>query len=477
MDIETQNIIIDDIVTSLQDLQSLPCTLMVFVGGLLSGSAASINPGGTTPDMYDERILSSAFRFFTAPRSRTEMDRILRAPCACPVEIAQDDPLHTWAQDAISEGIQAGRFQWPLQVVFAQFFTFIFAATNYNQSLRRRSYPPHLEPIKPTNVWPKTLRQVLPYGAEDTMRALLGWFNVDIGATNVELLVRVVTGVFGYTSQVTLPYMIASPAFISRGILPLLQRGCDLMTTSLSQAVSAFETCQTALFSITVHWCGPTHRRVLLEGHAVALLTACDRAVQLMASRTRSRVPSRRIAELQGKLDTLARALGTFAGMLMQDMFWWTQGKVAYKFSGLSAASHLNSYFHRVLSALEYSSEGGCCGSPECTQSSLDVASLRLCGGCRRVTYCSRRCQKIAWRHLTAPHRRVCDPIRRVCEENAVPRTRIKVLKLNKTSISERFDEMLGEHIAEHFDALVRYRMVTFSSMHIDIPNWGILLK
>jgi hypothetical protein len=309
------------------------------------------------------------------------------------------------------------------------------------------------------------------------MRALLGWFSVDIGATNVELLVRVVSGVFGYTSQVTLPYMITSPAFISRGILPLLQRGCDLMPSALSQAVTAFETCQTALFSITVHRCGPTHRRVLLEGHAVALLTTCDRVVQLMASRTRSRVLSRRIAELQGKLDTLARALGTFAGMLMQDMFWWTQGKVAYKFSVVPAVPHLNSCFHRVLSALEYSSESGCCGSPECTQSSLDVASLRLCGGCRRVTYCSRRCQKISWRHPAAPHRRICDPIRRVCKESAVPRTRIKVLKLNKNSIPERFDEMLGEHIAEHFDALVRYRMVTFSSMHASIPNGCILLK
>jgi hypothetical protein len=144
MDLATQNMIIDDIVDLLHDLKSLPCTLMVFVGGLLSGSAASINPGDTTPDMYDERILTNAFRFFTTPRRRSEMNRILRAPCACPVEIVQDNPLHTWAQGAISEEIQAGRFQWPLQVVFAQFFTFIFAAKNYNQSLRGRSYPPHL---------------------------------------------------------------------------------------------------------------------------------------------------------------------------------------------------------------------------------------------------------------------------------------------------------------------------------------------
>jgi hypothetical protein len=476
MDIETQNIIIEDIAASLQDLTSLPCTLMVFVGGLLSGSASSINPGGTTPDMYDERILTNAFRFFTAPRRRSEMDRILRAPCACPAEIIQDDPLHTWAQDAIFEEIQAGRFQWPLQVVFAQFFTFIFAATNYNQSLRRRSYPPHLVPIKPTNVWPKTLRQVLPHGAEDTMRALLGWFNVDIGVTNVELIVRVVNGVYSYTSQVTLPYMITSPAFIARGILPLLQRGCDLMPTNMAQALDVFQTCQMALFSIAVHRCGPTHRRAFLESHAVALLGMCDRAVQLLA-RVRAGLPRRVITALQSRLDMLVQMLDTFAGMLMQDLFCWTEGKVTYKLSVVPAVPHLNSCFHRVLSALEYSSEGGCCGSPECTQSSLDVASLRLCGGCRRVMYCSRRCQKIAWKHLATPHRRFCDLIRRVCEENAVPRMRIKVLKLNRNSIPKRFDEMLGEHIAEYFDALIRYRMAKFSSTHVGIPNWGILLK
>jgi hypothetical protein len=58
-----------------------------------------------------------------------------------------------------------------------------------------------------------------------------------------------------------------------------------------------------------------------------------------------------------------------------------------------------------------------------------------------------------------------------------VPRTRIKVLKLNKNSIPERFDETLGQHIADHFDVLVRYRMAKFSSTHVGISNWGILLK
>jgi hypothetical protein len=52
----------------------------------------------------------------------------------------------------------------------------------------------------------------------------------------------------------------------------------------------------------------------------------------------------------------------------------------------------------------------GRCHGPTCmrTRASEEGRKFALCQGCKRAAYCSRRCQKIAWSHSTAPHREVC---------------------------------------------------------------------
>jgi hypothetical protein len=49
------------------------------------------------------------------------------------------------------------------------------------------------------------------------------------------------------------------------------------------------------------------------------------------------------------------------------------------------------------------------CHAPACTQT---FSNARVCGGCRIAAYCSRRCQKRAWRAPQAAHREVCDIFR-----------------------------------------------------------------
>jgi hypothetical protein len=46
------------------------------------------------------------------------------------------------------------------------------------------------------------------------------------------------------------------------------------------------------------------------------------------------------------------------------------------------------------------------CFAPACQRTRVDCR-MRLCMGCRRVSYCSRRCQKKAWTHESAAHRDV----------------------------------------------------------------------
>jgi hypothetical protein len=61
------------------------------------------------------------------------------------------------------------------------------------------------------------------------------------------------------------------------------------------------------------------------------------------------------------------------------------------------------------------------CYGPGCIATYADRSkTFKRCSGCRVATYCSRKCQKAAWRHPTAAHREVCS-LYRACKDAMLP--------------------------------------------------------
>ena len=60
----------------------------------------------------------------------------------------------------------------------------------------------------------------------------------------------------------------------------------------------------------------------------------------------------------------------------------------------------------------------GCCPAPGCGQqvgSTESVgAGLKICGRCRQVAYCSRNCQKAAWKR---GHKKECEALQAACDK------------------------------------------------------------
>jgi hypothetical protein len=71
-------------------------------------------------------------------------------------------------------------------------------------------------------------------------------------------------------------------------------------------------------------------------------------------------------------------------------------------------------YLSAELRSLENSQR---CTAPNCLTTLAD-RRLKLCLGCRRVKYCSRRCQKKAWSHSDVGHRSVCTMLCSIHETN-----------------------------------------------------------
>jgi hypothetical protein len=61
------------------------------------------------------------------------------------------------------------------------------------------------------------------------------------------------------------------------------------------------------------------------------------------------------------------------------------------------------------------------CYGPGCIATYADRSkTFKRCSGCCVATYCSRKCQKAAWRHPTAAHREVCG-LYRACKDAMLP--------------------------------------------------------
>jgi hypothetical protein len=102
------------------------------------------------------------------------------------------------------------------------------------------------------------------------------------------------------------------------------------------------------------------------------------------------------------------------------------------------------------------------CGAPGCVKTRAD-GRLRCCTGCRRVMYCSRACQKAAWRHTIA-HRDVCQAIPLLCLAMEIPEQGIFDFMKDFREGELRTDpthERLYHQVLDHFAKLTSYELKT----------------
>jgi len=65
--------------------------------------------------------------------------------------------------------------------------------------------------------------------------------------------------------------------------------------------------------------------------------------------------------------------------------------------------------------------------APECNGTFAAAGrSFPRCAGCGILCYCSRECQRSAWRHVKAPHKDVCPKLRVLHERTNLPQKEVK---------------------------------------------------
>jgi hypothetical protein len=319
-----------------------------------------------------------------------------------------------------------------------------------------------LNEIQQRTDWPTSLEHILPYGPEGTMRGLLWWFRLNLDNACLSYIIPMLYTIQRITGPLTLPFLVSSHIWISRGVLSAfgnashaLEADAERRTkdSSLETTLSGLTDCSKATTDIVLG-CDRVQRKEMLRESAVLLLDALVRALNAMCnlSHCAGLVKTEAFMEANGDPQRL--------GQMMRMDFPHIVTPSACKFTNVAFSATYSSTWCQTLATVCYLREWSRCASPECAKTFCDAWPLKRCGGCRIITYCSRRCQTNAWNHPIVPHRRICATLRYACLN----------YRLDKGHFGRRaaergeprgFKDVVGHLIVDFFEDQTRYEIAT----------------
>jgi ferredoxin len=325
----------------------------------------------------------------------------------------------------------------PLLELILEPFTVVDSEYNSSQYARRLHTLPH------RRVWPRSIKSVLPHGPEGTVRALSRILATDITAKGREHVYTAFCRMLQLCSPLVAPLLIRSSFFARHAISPMrdlrlepeshvqgkldsrhntkvmacIQAFVDLMSEIVVRSTSEAErvafhglapSSTLATYAYCIDVCqtvqalvnAPSARKHYQE-HRPTWLPIVNPAIQQLA--------------ILG-----AKLCGDYPSVVQAEMSIAARRLVFERLrSNLSSSTETEKQIRRFVLLMHHLEVRQRCGAPGCAMTRAD-GRLRCCTGCRRVMYCSKACQKAAWRHTIA-HRDVCQVIELLCVTMGVP--------------------------------------------------------
>jgi hypothetical protein len=412
------------------------------------------------PHIPDE-MMTVAFRWLTAPRTTSERNNLFRSStsCNCP-DTHQQEKSHR----RITQKYRSSSHQSPLSLL-VQVLCNIIGVGLTDGGGDSPSSKSQMRVIVSGKrlIWPTKIEQVLPWGPEDTTRGLLGWFISGLGPYFPVHLLRMTDKYLYFTHPKTIGYLLTSRAFVPGAVLGgltqarTIYRKNDIRDKSLNDFIifgTVLTTSVRLIFRVVRERINETQRKALLQAYSTQLIVVYD---QLLVIRdeigSRSNMPTV-VNESFVQLDFMG-------GLLLTD---FPDMSVPSLLVFLPGSQFPQTVWQRFILALQCTTWSYRCASPHCLNTDADVPALRTCGQCRRVSYCSRQCQRRSWSHPVAPHRLICAKLRQICEAYGVPRRNPRDLINVHVNVTPRnYDEHLSITIGivDALSAQTKYELET----------------
>jgi hypothetical protein len=409
----------------------------------------------------------TCFTWLTRPREGQEMLELSQAQCTCG-SAASNVSSH----QAGLEVMKRLRFSlWKPYFVLADRILRLFCI-NMDAKFLTGVQETHqrVHRLLRRRTWPGTWQEMLPHGPKDTVLSLLSLLDATPPITLRYSMMTAIGRIVRHCHPLVLPILITSPGIVLviSGIVKSVsecQRAFMEQGRSNTPDIRALVTIKDCLSSIasfllglfkfshetqriTFHVAGGSY---LLKAYSVAALQC-----QTLAENNRLSLHESITAESS----ELVRKFGLLGGWMYDD---WPDsrkqridaGSVVQLFDQRSShqTTPKDHTWLRLLGLFQYLGSLQQCALPGCSYTLIE-GPLRQCAGCVRVAYCSRACQKRAWKHAI-PHRSVCSVLAQLQKELQLPH--------GSVDPEEPIDSVawlpLANSALDHFARLVMYDM------------------
>jgi hypothetical protein len=384
-----------------------------------------------------DQVRAAAVGWIAAPRPVQELARLWGSTCTCSVDM-RSGAVHQEGWRALSVADRAR----PIPMILVALLRVVERALAQSPAVA-------LHRISTRKMWPTQLDHILPYGAEGTIRGLLRWLEIQPKALLSVALLQAATGILEHTTPLTLPYFITSTNLMRCGVFPVLAE-VRALSMDYHDSVTVLCHCANVMFSI-LDPCDTVQRAEMLANEdKIRLVVTFDQAIETLSKEVRKR-------GLRGRFDveTAFKRFTNIVCILTIDRLPRLKRLSLFVFPKNGIPLPEWSIWMPLVNVLRLEER---CNAPDCKLVLAgEKTPCQYCGGCRRVMYCSRRCQKAAWAHPHVPHRNVCAAIRQTC--SLYPLVKRGSLTGMPMSAPEPFDEALAESIVEFFTAQRRYQI------------------
>jgi hypothetical protein len=360
-------------------------------------------------------LRTAGIRWISAPRPLDDMRSLCAQTCGCSQKI-RNGSSHT-SGDVVLRQLSDPRGPF---LAFLEHLARILALPYGGQapgSVNLDKPIVRLNRIDRRTAWPRTLADLLPHGPEGTIRGILRWLKCDVGLEVTLRLQRLLLDTLAFTAALTLPFVVTSRVLVPLGLVAPLQALTRMVealpdTTPLEDMpIFQVNTCVGFATNLCIIFTDARARRALTEPYADDLMSAL---VHFLAAF--NRLTHKTTAHKDLSVYSCVNGLVGCVRLLLDDFprlrSYPAKFRAIHALVSKAPRISLWQRFHQVVFQLNRSQQ---CASPECARTFADTGPFRRCERCRRVVYCSRGCQKTAWRHAVAPHRDVCEPLRLTC--------------------------------------------------------------
>ncbi|GJE98870.1 zinc finger MYND domain-containing protein [Phanerochaete sordida] len=425
-------------------------------------------------------FLDACARFITVPRSDEENDRLQAQMSVCSCDLSDERVAQMHQKASKSADCSYKHLGWMLACQVHNVLQPVRDEGNLHKVERNQQRAERRGKSVP---WPRSPRDVLPYGAEASIAALAVW--IEFSVPNSIWLGLFASIIELFKKEVVLP-IISSPTlpgkFVGIAEIPFFMLRGDIPSTAGPEEIVRQMKRGAVLYKMLVNFFDKAECRILFErGNAQFASDSSDRNLLSVCRDALAILPI--LAEIVPPYSEAALDIQhctqdyTLTGVGLISYLDLPADAAKYGAEIAAAADKLremerNSPEYTAYVAFMRLWTAERCWAPGCRATFAGAGrAFPACAGCARVTYCSKACQASAWKHPDAPHRAVCKKAKYIAGATGLaPKPDGEGLTLFQvTCVLRNVDRTILEEFSAHFEKL--QQTVSFANLVADAAS------